>query len=232
MSGRIDLIEEVKQRSDAEIRDMLFKLLEVYCYPSFGSISKKEFEIVLFGELYKRGLLGSDVHGISRRLRISTSRVKRLLLEYGLRYKDNEDLRKQLKKSLANIAFDRADDCWILLYIEDPYLQEYIQELLKEKGFVTDFSINRSLIKLRDEAFAFLITKVLDNNTEEISRVLNEKKIDLEKVLNQYKDTCASKYNIDLDLTIHMEALGFVKGVLKVLPDGVELLKKILGLSQ
>ncbi len=226
MSRKHDVLEEVKKLSDAEIRDILFKLLEVYCYPSFGSISKKEFEIVLFGELYRKGILGKDIHEISRRLRISTSRVKRLLLEYGLRYKDQEDLRRQLREALINIIVDKPENDWVLLYIEDPYLHEYIQEILKEEGFVADMSLNRSLLKIKDEALAVLLVKVLSRNEiENVRQILEKKGINIDKLIKEYE----KKYGIK-DWMI-LIILILIKEIIRK-ESLKDLLGRILGLSQ
>jgi DNA repair exonuclease SbcCD nuclease subunit len=225
MSERRDIVEAVKDLPDGKIRDILFKVLEAYCYPSFGSISKREFEIILFGELYTSGVLGKDVYEISRRLRISTSRVKRLLLEYGLRYKDKEDLREQLREALRNVIVDKSESDWVLIYIEDPYLYEYIQELLKEEGFVSDMSFNRSLLKIRDEALAVLLVKVLSREEiENVRQILEEKSINIEEAMEEYKKEYGIRdWMILIILTLIKEISRSSVESLK------DLLKRILG---
>lgn len=162
-------------------KEILNNFLDSYLTPAFGSLSKTEIDVLALYLLEKTGRItkDDDQYTLSTKLKISQAKVKNLLYNRDLRrYKDKETEMEMEKKTidlLLNARYDKRNDGYFLIEIEDKLLLEYIKNKIRKLGYISDGSFSPSLIKLKAEAFAAIIESCIkDEGKDEILKELKE----------------------------------------------------------
>lgn len=75
------LIDSLKQADAGEVKKEFIDLVESYLQPSYGSMSKRDFEILLFMKLQNLDAIDEnpDLYQLIKDLKISRTRVRNLL---------------------------------------------------------------------------------------------------------------------------------------------------------
>lgn len=153
---------KLNQKDHNELRDALFLILNTYCNPSFGSMSKHDIDLLLFESMVNLGLINKDpsIYYVMRDLKVTRTKARNLIYEYQLRKVENEDeLGMQLSETLKRpLLFRESNNVW--LEIDNPYLIDYVRNELKQLGYVTDGSFHAELVRLSVEAFSGLYEKL------------------------------------------------------------------------
>ncbi len=132
----------------------LDEFLEHYLGLSFGSLSKREIDILLMHLLIKYGdLERRSNYELSILFRVTERRVRSLRHEAKLRYVSNVDtyVRTEFGRLLEQTQLV-AEQEKILFVVEDAFLRDGIQARLKAMGNFADYSFNREILRVTYEA--------------------------------------------------------------------------------
>ena len=133
--------------------------IQVYLNRGFGSMTKNDFEVMIFAELIQTSLRGMSDYQISCDLRIPESKVKRLRYEASLKYNIlSEDDYRLMFKEIAQNAIIKDEK--IILSIEDISLRKFINFKLKKNGKFSDTSFNSEIVVIRSKDFAELLKEL------------------------------------------------------------------------
>ena len=133
--------------------------IQAYLDRGFGSMTKNDFEVMIFAELLQTSLRGMSDYQISCDLRIPESKVKRLRYEASLKYNIlSEDDYRLMFKEIAQNAIIKDEK--IILSIEDISLRKFINFKLKKNGKFSDTSFNSEIVVIRSKDFAELLKEL------------------------------------------------------------------------
>ena len=133
--------------------------IQTYLDRGFGSMTKTDFEVMIFAELIQTSLRGMSDYQISCDLRIPESKVKRLRYEASLKYNIlSEDDYRLMFKEIAQNAIIKDEK--IILSIEDISLRKFINFKLKKNGKFSDTSFNSEIVVIRSKDFAELLKEL------------------------------------------------------------------------
>ena len=153
--------------------NVLERVLKEYAAPSFGSMSKRDVDIMLFMALQDLGIIEMrpSIYDVIRLLNVTRAKARNLIYESSLRRQEEQNLEQELKDLIIKPIFLKEGDK-ICLEIDNPLLIDYIRQRLKELKHITDSSYNNELVKMTPEAFSALYTTYLP---EESIAAINRK---------------------------------------------------------
>jgi len=166
----MNLIPTLLNKKEAEtIKEAFIELMKAYNSPAFGSITKRDFEIELFLQLQKLGLIEKNpsLYEVVSKLKITRTRAKNLIYEANLWNKSTEDLNMELKEVLSQPSF-LNDGRHISIDVENPLLQDHIKSILKTLKHITDGSFSSDILKLTPEGYIALYLDVFGIKDENL----------------------------------------------------------------
>ncbi len=144
---------------DAEsAKDALRAIVEAYTRPAFGSLTKRDVDIMLFMQLQQLGVIDENpqLYDLVTQLRVTRSKARTLLYESNLRRSDIEQLDRDLQELLRRpILFPDGDK--IGLELDSPLLIDHLRHRLRAEGHITDGSFSPELVKLTHDGFAAIM---------------------------------------------------------------------------
>lgn len=168
------LIDKIDSLNSDDIKVVFKELIKDYFSPAFGSISKRDLDILLFIKLQKLKLISEnpEIYELISDLRVTRAKARSLLYESKLRQSTTKQLDEELIEIITNPIFLKDNDK-IGLEIGNPYLIDYIKDKLKKLNHITDGSFSPELIKLTPEAFVALFESYVPNESKsEILKIL------------------------------------------------------------
>lgn len=149
------------------------EFLEGYLVPAFGTRSKSEIDLLVFSSLIAAGAIDPDapIFDTARALNITPARARNLLLNWQLRSPAALDVRHAFAKALKKTRFSK-DGTLLAFGIESPLLKEEIVASLKRKGFFSDASFSKEIVRLPVEALVEFLDEILDEKTKEDVRTV------------------------------------------------------------
>lgn len=158
---KIDTILSKSDKSTLQIN--LLNIVDTYCTPSFGSLSKHDVDLLIYASMISLGIVQDDasIYDLMRILKITRTKARNLMYEYQLRKIQNDDelkkrLREQLNKPLLSCKSENVS-----IEIDSPFLIDYIRHELKRLGYITDGSFHSELVTMTKDAFAALYYDIL-----------------------------------------------------------------------
>lgn len=180
--------------------DLLTEFFEFYTAPAFGARSKSEIDLKVFELLNRRGDIDDDYYNVSRKLKITPTRAKNLILNDKLRRESGSydekfiDLLKNLKFKISVNSNEI-----ILLYVPDILFREHIKAILKQKGIIWDSSFNSEIVKIRlDDFLDIVYEKLKFKDSLIINWEIAKPKIK-EKIFSQLKDVCKGMLSVIIE---------------------------------
>lgn len=160
---------------DSSIVKKVFKdLLNAYINPAYGSMSKRDFDILLFMKLQELELIEEDpdLYDIVSSLKVTRAKARNLLYEAKMRNSSEEKLNEELKSLLSKPIFFKDSDK-IAIEISNPLLVDHLRWKLKKLGYITDSSFSAELIKMSERAYmAIFEDMVPDESKDKIQAAL------------------------------------------------------------
>lgn len=146
----------------------LHKFLDRYCAAGFGTLSKREIDLLVLGLLIENGGLVDvdNAQSLSRQLRLPLAKVKALIYELNLRDERKDEnwviseLRQRLRYGKASVS-GKEESARIEVGIDNQLLRVEVEALLKRYGHYPDYSFNREILRLTPEAYSALTKAVL-----------------------------------------------------------------------
>lgn len=189
--------------SNANIKDLLTEFFEFYTTPAFGARSKSEIDLKVFELLRECGWIDDDYYNVSRKLKITPTRAKNLILNAKLRAESQPNTEKTYNKFLEEIEklgykTDPKNNSIIIFSLPDMLLREYLKFKLRSVGKIWDSSFNSELVKVS-----------VDDFLDIVSDADLKRKIKRQDVRNKIKDAIIG----------HLKAnpIGVLKDVLSIL---------------
>lgn len=149
--------------------------LDAYLTPSFGAMTKRETELLVFTLLYKHGAFGPrpDIQQISRALRVAPARVRSYLRDMDLRDTtiDEAWFKREVKQLLARVKAD-AQGKHVILGVERDIIRAEIVERIKLLGSTPEFGNNRELLVIDFATFGAFVAELA--SPEEIERLRDD----------------------------------------------------------
>ncbi len=180
--------------------DLLTEFFEFYTAPAFGARSKSEIDLKVFELLRERGDIDDDYYKVSRKLKITPTRAKNLILNDKLRWESGNydekfiDLLKNLKFKISVNSNEI-----ILLYVPDILFREHIKAILKQKEIIWDSSFNSEIVKIRLDDFLDIVYEKLKFKDSLIINWEIEKPKIKEKIFSQLKDVCKGMLSVIIE---------------------------------
>ena len=148
--------------------NVLERILQTYANPSFGSMSKRDVDILLFSALQDLEIIDQNpqIYDIVQLLHITRAKARNLIYESALRRTSAEDMTTYLKDGLKRVIvkpiFLREGDK-VCIEIDNPLLIDYIRQQLRDLGYITDGSFSPELIKMTTTAFSKLYSSLFSD---------------------------------------------------------------------
>lgn len=180
--------------------DLISEFLEFYTTPAFGARSKSEIDLKVFELLGERGDIDDDYYNVSRKLKITPTRAKNLILNAKLR-RESENYDEQFIDLLKKLKFKISvnNNEIILLYVPDILFREHIKAILKQKGIIWDSSFNSEIVKIRLDDFLDIVYEKLKFKDGLIINWEIEKPKIKEKIFSQLKDVCKGMLSVIIE---------------------------------
>lgn len=158
----MDLITSLNDADESEVKQRFIELVNSYLQPSYGSMSKRDFEILLFMKLQELGAIQKDpdLYKLIKDLKISRTRARNLLYEAKMRTSAEMDLDNELIQMLKKPVFLKDGDK-LAIEIQNPLLTDHFRFKVKELGFITDGSFSVELVKLNYSAYIALVESMI-----------------------------------------------------------------------
>jgi len=160
--GPVDIHEHLKSLSEGKCRDALVKLLAGYLNPAFGTLPKREIDLLFYEVLDDLGIVDKDptIYSLVQRLRVTRSKARGLLYDIELRRLDAAMLDERVREALKSPVIQKQGDLFAL-EIENPLELDHVRAIIQNLGHASDGSFSPSLVKLSPVAFAALMEHFL-----------------------------------------------------------------------
>lgn len=189
--------------SNANFKDLITEFFEFYTTPAFGARSKSEIDLKVFELLGKCGYIDDDYYNASRKLKITPTRAKNLILNAKLRAEsqlNTEEMYNHFLEKIKELGYktDSRNNSIIIFSLPDMLLREYLKFKLRTVGKIWDSSFNSELVRVG-----------VDDFLDIVSDADLKRKIKRQDVRNKIKDAIVG----------HLKAnpIGVLKDVLSIL---------------
>ena len=189
--------------SNANIKALISDFFEFYTTPAFGARSKSEIDLKVFELLRERGDIDDDYYNVSRKLKITPTRAKNLILNAKLRTEsqlNTEEMYNHFLEKIKELGYktDSRNNSIIIFSLPDMLLREYLKFKLRTVGKIWDSSFNSELVRVS-----------VDDFLDIVSDADLKRKIKRQDVRNKIKDAIIG----------HLKAnpIGVLKDVLSIL---------------
>lgn len=154
--------ESVADLDDSERREILEFILEGFSTPSFGSMPRKEMELLMLEALVKVRYLDTDptLYQLTQRLRVTRAKSRSLIYERDLRRLDAAKLDQLLQSVITKPLMQKQGELFCL-EIENPLLIDHLKHRLGQLGHAMDSSFSPSIVKLTLDAFNALVVDAI-----------------------------------------------------------------------
>lgn len=103
----MEILTSLEAADSDSVKKIFIDFVKEYLTPSYGSMSKRDFEILLFMKLQELEAIDKDpdLYRLIKELKISRSRARNLLYEAKMRSTEDKDLNEELIKLLQKPIF-------------------------------------------------------------------------------------------------------------------------------
>jgi len=163
----MSLVSKLRNIESEKVKQVFAELLEAYLSPAFGSMSKRDFEILLFTKLQDLDLFeqNPDLYILVSELKVTRVKARNLLYESGLRQTSVAALDEELKNLIVSPIFLQDNDK-IGLEIQNPFLIDHLKAKLRKLKHITDGSFSPELVKLTPDAFIALFDSYIPEKSK------------------------------------------------------------------
>jgi len=181
--------------------------IKEYVGRGFGTLSKRDFEVLIFHLLHKHGYFGSHISffDASKKLRISESRVRNLFQDVQLRYAQytDQEAREHFVKVIEERRFEVDSKKRYRFQIRDPLLHQYLEEWVDSVNGIADSSFSPTVVVISRKVLLDVIEtltphngpkdilEALPDNIGESVRNKKTRRAILGQFLDKYIDTLA-----------------------------------------
>ena len=163
----------------------------------FGSLPKREIEIYIMNLLLEDGQFINengdiDFHEISLILKLSETKVRNLIYEVELKYRNNHNFLEQLIELIEKQKYE-VDGDKIKFSIQSPLLKQYFEyEIRKLPNSISDGSFSKNIVTISKETFEKLL-KSLYKDDDKINKFIDKLPDDKKKIIKD-KDSLFKEF--------------------------------------
>lgn len=140
----------------AEKIEIFDKIAQNYFIRNFGSMSKVDFETLLFSEYFEhriRKQLPVDDYSMSKELGITQTRIRALKEKKELKYpNDNFTWQTAFAESVNNAKVD-PNDHYVKMIIQDINVMNEVRNFIEVNGWYDECSLNKKLLRIPLDCF-------------------------------------------------------------------------------
>lgn len=194
-------------------------LINEYLDRGFGTMTKREFEVMILHDLLQNELKGKSNYEISRKLGITEAKVKGLVYEVSLKYdKDEETWKQRFMQAIQKVnLYEKKDH--VVFSIEDKATRSYLDAQLKSKGRFSDKSFNSEIVIMRTIDFVDLLDSLF--SPSEKNRIMEEAIIKIDgnegPADKGFKDHMLDVINLTIEKGKEKVADLTVEGIVKLI---------------
>lgn len=171
-------------------KKVLADLLEQYRRPSFGSMSKRDVDNMMFKAMQDLGLIDMNpqAYEVVQALHVTSSKARNLIYASALSREQDFDVDKALIDALSKPRFLTGTDKMIGIDIDNPLVIDHLKFKLRKLGHITDGSFNQDLVKMTPEAMSALYVEYVPEQTRaDLMEVLIKNGIEEDPHASVYK---------------------------------------------
>jgi len=163
------------------------KFLTKFLENGFGSLPKREIEIYIMNLLLEDGQFINnngdiDFHEISLILKLSETKVRNLIYEVELKYRNNNNFLEQLIELIEKQKYE-VDGDKIKFSIQSPLLKQYFEyEIRKLPNSISDGSFSKNIVTISKETFEKLLISLYKDD-EKINEFINKLPDDKKEII-------------------------------------------------
>lgn len=159
----MDIKNCIWDSSETSAKDSLTLILTTYLDPAFGSLTKRESDILIFTVLQKMGYIEENptLYSLVKNLRVTRAKARNLLYEHELRRLSDLDLDRMIKEILKRPLIQKQEGLWAL-EIENPLVIDHLKSKLQILGHASDGSFSPSLVRLSEAAIIALMDDLIE----------------------------------------------------------------------
>ena len=210
---------------DINKEEFFDRFVEEYFRKGLGTLNKKDIDILILklildqiGEVHDQEL---DVFQLSRKLKISITKLRALIKEVQIRYGQIDE---EIVKRRLIYLFSRKrwiiEGRYIQLSIIDPMLRDYLSEMIFNLNSFADYSFNPEILKIEIEVFITILIKLSDKSLDEIIHLIPNELDEIitnreseESIIQQIITVNHNPININLNLNLGEIVGGFFKSI-------------------
>lgn len=154
-------------------------------YP-FGSMPKRDLECLIFSLFEKNGFVkGSTIREKAYKLGINYTRYNSYLIDSNVKFGQERNVEKSVKEILNKLK-DKKDVTYVddvfIFSEENPVIRDDFIQAMKRRGFYTDTSFNKEIVKVKAVALLEFITN--SKNVPELKDLINNANFNNKKIEN------------------------------------------------
>lgn len=197
------------------------KIEQNYFIRNFGSMTKTDFETLLFSEYIEHCIKNNipyDDYSLSKKLGITQSRVRALKERKELKYPYKDFCwQSAFAESVRNARFDSHDHS-VKMIIQDINVMNEVRYFIETHGWYDECSLNKKLLRIPLDCFVDICLK-----SEELSVVFSEENKKHIQKLSAAEDSSVERFVKDfskegLKAFLMSASKEVISDVLKLLP--------------
>jgi len=173
------------------------KFLTKFLENGFGSLPKREIEIYIMNLLLEDGQFVNDdgdidFHEISLILKLSETKVRNLICEVELKYKNDNNFLNQLIEIIEKERYE-VDKDKIKFSIQSPLLKQYFEyEIRKLPNSISDGSFSKNIVTISQKTFEKLLNNLYKDD-EKINKFIDKLPDDKKEIIKD-KDSLFKEF--------------------------------------
>jgi len=212
--------------TDSEKITFTEEFLSRFLAYGFGTLPKREIEILIFHILYHKTELfkGQSNYEIANVLKISESKIKSFKAESSLKYEQMSH--QEALREIAKLFFESEksktdlDGDMIQFALEDPVLKREFEHAVKELGYFMDYSFNREIVKVKARVFLEIFIKNFDQKEEKLREVIKSQCKDDKKYQKLISQQYSLNERIESFLSDHKNKIDIAANIIsKIIPS-------------
>lgn len=158
----------IKNASEQSAKEALHLILARYLTPTFGALTKRDIDLLIFTALERIGYLEPDpsLYALVQKLRVTRAKARSLLYERELQRMGERDLDEKVRQALRRPLIQKQGELFVL-EIDNPLVIDHLRARVQMLGYASDSSFSSSLVKLSDDAIIALLDSMLDDKHKE-----------------------------------------------------------------
>lgn len=168
----MDINQVVDDADELALRNAIKRFLGEFTRPAFGSLPKREIELIVFQVLNEIGALRKDasLYDLMTDLRITRAKASGLVFDSEVRKfgDDTSQLDSQIIEALITTRFAKDGDFFIL-EVQNPFLNAHLKDRLQRLNHISDTSFNSAIVRMPLSAVTDLIESLVE--TERLEQV-------------------------------------------------------------